>query len=137
MIWNLFKCVKISWNIKFLGLIINDSQLWKAPIDQLMSNLRIEYFVIRTIQAIISPEFLRKLYFAYIHSVMNYGIIFWWNQPYSDKIIKYQKRMIRIITNTRMRNSSRELFKKLEVLFKLLWVTTLYWVVYAFFFCFV
>ena len=63
-----------------------------------------------------TPETLRMVYFAYIHSIMSYGIIFWRNQPYSDKIFKIQKRVIRIITNSRMRDSCRELFKKLEVL---------------------
>jgi len=40
----------------------------------------------------------------------------WGNQPYSDKIFKIQKRVITIITNSRMRDSCRELFKKLEIL---------------------
>jgi len=63
-----------------------------------------------------SPETLRMVYFAYIHSVMSYGIIFWGNQQYSDKIFKIQKRVIRIITSSRMRHSCRGLFKKLEIL---------------------
>ena len=74
-------------------------------------------FVIRTIQAIMSPETLRMVYFAYIHSIMSYGIIWWGgNQPYSDKIFKIKKRVIRIITSSRMRDSCRELFKELEIL---------------------
>jgi len=63
-----------------------------------------------------SPETLRMVCFAYIHSIMSYGIILGGNQPYSDKIFKTQKRVIRIITNSRMRDSCRELFKKLEIL---------------------
>jgi hypothetical protein len=47
---------------------------------------------------------------------MSYGITFWGNQLYSDKIFKIQKRAIRIITNSRMRDSCREMFKKLEIL---------------------
>jgi len=38
------------------------------------------------------------------------------NQVYSDKIFKIQKRVIRIITGSRTRDSCRELFKKLEIL---------------------
>ena len=41
----------------------------------------------------------------------------WWvNQPYSEKNFKIQKRVIRIITDSRPRDSCRELFKKLEIL---------------------
>jgi len=108
--------IKSSSNTKFLGLIIDDSPSWKAHIDQMMSKLNTGCFVIQTIQAIMSPETLRMVYFAYIHSIMSYGIIFGGNQPYGDKIFKIQKRVIRIITNSRMRDSCRELFKKLEIL---------------------
>jgi len=47
---------------------------------------------------------------------MSYRIIFWGNQPYSNKIFKIQERVIRIIIYSRMRDSCRELFKKLEIL---------------------
>ena len=63
-----------------------------------------------------SLETLRMVYFAYIHTVISYGIIFGGNQPYSDKIFKIKKRVIRIITSSRPRDSRRELFKNLEIL---------------------
>jgi len=108
--------IKSSSSTKFWGLVIDDSLSWKAHIDQMMSKLNSSCFIIRTIQAIMSPETLRMVYFAYIHSIMSYGIILGGNQPYSDKIFKIKKRVIRIITNSRMRDSCRELFKKLEIL---------------------
>jgi len=81
-----------------------------------MSKLNTACFAIRTIQAIMSLETLRMVYFAYIHSIISYGIIFGGNQPYSDKIFKIQERVIKIITNSRPRDSCRELFKNLEIL---------------------
>jgi hypothetical protein len=56
--------VKSSPRTKFLGLIIDDSLLWKAHIDQIMSKLNTACFVIRTLQAIMSTETLRMVYFA-------------------------------------------------------------------------
>jgi len=41
---------------------------------------------------------------------------FWGNQPYSDKIFKIKKSVIRIITGSRRRDSCREMFKNLEIL---------------------
>jgi hypothetical protein len=73
-------------------------------------------FVIRTIQGMMSQETLRMVYYAYVHSIMSYGIIFWGNQPHSEKNFKIPKRVIRIITNSRARDSCWELFKKLEIL---------------------
>ena len=61
-------------------------------------------------------ETLRMVCVAYVHSIVCYGIIFWGNQPHSDKIFKIQKKLIRIIMNSRTRDSSREWFKKWEIL---------------------
>jgi len=59
----------------------------------------------------ISEETLRMVYFAYVHSIMSYGIVSGGNQPHSEKIFKIEKRGIRIITNSRARDSYRELLK--------------------------
>jgi hypothetical protein len=107
--------LKSSLYTKFLGLIIDDSLSWKAHIEHIMSKLNTACFVIRMIQAIMSTETLRMVYFAYIHSIMSFGIIFGGNQPYSE-ILKLQKRVIRIITYSRTRDLCRELFKRLEIL---------------------
>jgi hypothetical protein len=108
--------IKSSTNIKFLGLIIDDSLLWKAHIDQMISKLNTACFVIRTLQAVMPQETLRMIYYSYVHSIMSYEIIFWGNQSHSEKIFKIQKRVIRIITNSRVRDSCRKRFKKLEIL---------------------
>ena len=42
-------------------------------------------------------------------------MIFWGNSPHSTNIFKIQKRIIRIMTNSRSRESCRQ-FKKLEIL---------------------
>ena len=56
--------IKSSSNTKFWGLIIADSLSSKAHTDHMMSKMNTAYFVIRTIQAIMSPETLRMVYFA-------------------------------------------------------------------------
>ena len=108
--------IKISTNTKFLGSIIDDSLLWKAHIDQMTSKLNTACFIIQTIQAMMSQETLRMVYFAYIHSIMSYGIILGGNQAHSEKIFKTQTRVIRIITHSRATDSHREMFKNLEIL---------------------
>ena len=47
---------------------------------------------------------------------MTYGIIFWGNSTHSIHVFWLQKRVIRIITDSRPRDSSRQLFKKLGIL---------------------
>jgi hypothetical protein len=78
--------VKSSSQTKFFGLITDDSLSWKAHIDHIMFTLNTACFIIQTIQPIMSTETLRMVYFAYIHSIISFGIILWRNQPHSEKI---------------------------------------------------
>jgi len=51
--------------------------------------------------------------FADIHTIMNYGVIFWGNSSYAKKLFIFQKKIIRIITNTGPRDSCREIFRNM------------------------
>jgi hypothetical protein len=53
---------------------------------------------------------------AYIHCMVNYGIILCKNIPYSVKVFKVQKNVIAIITGGSSRISSRDLLKILTIL---------------------
>jgi hypothetical protein len=52
------------------------------------------------------------VYHAYIHLLINYGLIFWGNSSYSINIFRLQKKAIRIITGI----SNRDYLKKLKML---------------------
>jgi hypothetical protein len=101
---------------KFLGLIIDNSLSWNGHVDWLMSRLGSACFAIRAVKPYMSIEILRTIYFAYFHSIMSYGLIFWGNSSHSSHIFKLQKRAIRIMTNSGYRASCRELFKEMEIL---------------------
>ena len=56
------------------------------------------------------------IYYSYVHSIITYAIIFWGNSSHSISVFKIQKQIIRIMTNSRGRESCRQLFRKLEIL---------------------
>jgi hypothetical protein len=68
--------VKRSSHTKFLELIIDDSLLWKAYIDHIMSKLNTACFVIQMLQVTMYIETLRMVFFAKVHSIKAFGIIF-------------------------------------------------------------
>jgi hypothetical protein len=43
---------------------------------------------------------LRMIYFAYIHSLLSYGITLWGNLPHSYSVFRMQKRVLRIMTKS-------------------------------------
>jgi hypothetical protein len=106
------KQISKAQNIKFLGIIIDSSLSWKQHIDDIIHKLNEECFAIRSIKLFMSLEAMRSIYFSYFHSILSYGSIFWGNSVHSKYIFKIQKRTIRVITNSGIRDSCRDLFKK-------------------------
>ena len=84
--------------IIFLGLTLDSERIWKTHIDNIFSKLSTAIYTFRILKQIVSQDILIMTYFAYFNSVMEYGIIFWGNYTYANKIFKLQKRVIRIIT---------------------------------------
>jgi hypothetical protein len=100
----------------FLGLTLNSTLSWKTHIDQLNPILNLACYVIRYLKSVISTKNLRKIYFSNVHSIIEYGIIFWGKSSYSNNTFKLQVKAIRIIMNAGNRVSCHELFKKLHIL---------------------
>jgi hypothetical protein len=68
------------------------------------------------ILTVILIEAIRLVYFSYFHSILPYGVIFWGNSVHSKYIFKIKKRTLRVITDSGMRDSCPELFKKFQIL---------------------
>jgi hypothetical protein len=56
------------------------------------------------------------IYFACVHSIMSYGIIFWGNSTYGNLIFKIQKRIVRINIKERNNAACHLLFGQLNIL---------------------
>ena len=101
---------------KFWGLVIDDNLSWHCHIDQMIPKLNKASYVIRSLKPLLSFESLKMVYFSTVHSIISYGIIFWGISTHSKIIFNFQKRIIRIITNSDNKDSCRDLFKKLNIL---------------------
>jgi hypothetical protein len=105
-----------STNTKFLGVIIENTLSWKAHIDHLLPKLCMACCSVRTVKPFMCQENQKSIYYSHFHSLMTYGIIFWGNSTHSIHVFQLQKRVIRIIDESRPRDSCRQLFKKLGTL---------------------
>ena len=56
------------------------------------------------------------IYFAYFHSIINYGIIFWGNSCECKKVFLAQKKIVRIMTGSRPGTSCKPLFQCLGIM---------------------
>jgi hypothetical protein len=99
---------------KFLGLQIDKSLDWKSHVECIHPKLSIAIFAIRTLSYFSSKQILRMVY--YFHSILKYGIIFWGNSTNGVRVLKLQKKVIRIMSGMGPRDSCRDLFRKLQIL---------------------
>ena len=102
--------------VEFLGVTVNNTLSWKQLIDTITSKLNKACYLIRRSKLYLSSDALKMEYFAFFHSVMSYGLIFWGNSTKSKCVFKLQKRAIRIMMGARNKDSCREFFKVLNIL---------------------
>ena len=80
-----------STETKFWGLIINKTLSWNQHIDQIATKLCSACYALRNMKHIVPHSTLRKIYYAYIHSILSYVIIFWGEIFQCSKIIYFTK----------------------------------------------
>jgi len=94
-----FEDIQINiYNIKFLGLTIDNTLSCKNQIKQVSSKLSSAGYSIRPLESVMSQERLRTIYFSNVHSTMLYGIIFGTIRSIATLFLGY-KTQIRIVMN--------------------------------------
>jgi len=101
--------------VKFLGTTIDNTLPWKQHIDTITPKLNKACYIIRS-KLYLSKDALKKVYYAFFHSVMSYGLIFWGNSTNSKCVFKLQKRAVRIIMGGMNNDSCGKFFKILKIL---------------------
>jgi len=103
-------------NTKFLGLELDKNVNWKNHTQKFLPKLSSACYLIRRMYSYCNLNTLMMIYFAYFHSVMEYGIIFWGVSVDSKRIFLQQKRVLRIMMGSSPRATCRMLFCKLKIL---------------------
>jgi hypothetical protein len=101
---------------KFLGLIIDDTVSWKQHSEYIVNKLASACFASRNIRSLVTLDTLRSIYFAHVHSIMSYGIMFWGGSTNAQKVFLMLKRIIRVMMNRRPRDSCRKIFKMMKIM---------------------
>jgi hypothetical protein len=100
---------------KFLGLTMHSNLSWKQHTEDIKPKLKKACFPIRSEKTFYVPR-INETDFLHFHSVLSYEIIFWGNSVHSNYIVRIKKRTVRVITDSGIRDSCQEWFKKLQIL---------------------
>jgi hypothetical protein len=103
---------------KLLGIHLDEHLSLNAHTNHIVSKLSRSLYCIKQAKHIIPARGLKSLYFALIHSHLTYctSIMSCITQKNKQKIIKIQKKAIRIMTNSAYNAHTNPLFKKHQIL---------------------
>jgi hypothetical protein len=75
------------------------SHFFEVNVNQLVPKLSGACYAVSSLLHISNTDTLKSIYFAYFHSLMKYGIIFWSNSSDSKKVFTLQKKIVRTMMN--------------------------------------
>ena len=105
----------------FLGVVINKHISWKYHAE-LFSNKISKYCgVLSRLKNYLLLFIPRTLYFSMVHSHLSYSLLTWGFD--SNRIVKWQKRCVRIITRSKYNAHTQPLMKHLTYLTCYSWIT--------------
>lgn len=104
--------------LKHLGLTLDNNLSWNTHIDNLCNKLSSAIFAIKRTSAVSSPEATKIAYHALFQSHLQYGIVLWGGASSGNlqRLLKIQKRALRVMTGLGPRDSCRNTFKDLKIL---------------------
>ncbi|PNF22171.1 hypothetical protein B7P43_G05759 [Cryptotermes secundus] len=108
--------IKYSEYSKFLGVWLDKNLRWSMHTQELAKKLCKICFGLRVVKRVSGLESVRTLYYAYFHSLLSYGILFWGNSPNAKLIFKLQKRAIRAMMQIQKTTSCKQYFNYLNIL---------------------
>jgi hypothetical protein len=77
------KIISNTSNLKFLGIIIDNTLSWKSHIDKIVPKLSQACFIARVVKQFLSQDTPKMIYYAYFHCIKIYELIFWVNSSHS------------------------------------------------------
>ena len=110
--------IKREQSLKFLGVLVDENLNWKNHIDLLLSKISKSIGVLYKASKLLNFRCLKSIYFALIHSYINYANIAWASSCKTGlkKILLKQKHAVRIIFHEDRLTHSRPLLKSLNAL---------------------
>ena len=104
---------KVS-SINYLGVHIDDDMSWLSHTNFTANKISSTNGILNRLKKTLPQEILKKIYDSLINSYLHYCVLVWGYK--TDRLLKLQKKSVRIITNSHFLAHSDPLFKKLKIL---------------------
>ena len=103
-------------SFKFLGIHLDETLSFKQHISKVCTKISRSNYIINKVKNILPRYSLLTLYSSIVQSHLNYGLHIWGSSVSIGKLIRLQKKSIRIITNSPYKSHTEPLFKRTGIL---------------------
>ena len=110
--------VKVVNSVKYLGIVLDNKLQFKQHIALLESKLSRSLGILFKTKSFLPKDILKRLYYAFIHSHLNFGLIIWSATPKSNllKLRSIQSKAIRVLAGADWYEHASPLYVKLNIL---------------------
>ena len=110
--------IDVDRTVKYLGIILDNQLLFKQHIKMLESKLSRYVGILFILKSYLPKYISSKIYFAFIHSYLNYGLIIWGPTPASNlsKLCRIPNKALRVISGTGWREHAPPLYATQKIL---------------------
>lgn len=102
--------------VKFLGIHLDNKLRWSHHINFLNKKLSSTRYALSVLIKVSSLDVCKNVYYAYVYSMISYGITLWGTAVEVDKVFKTQKSIVRTLAQCKPKTPCRQLFKNLKIL---------------------
>jgi hypothetical protein len=88
--------VACTSSTKFQGMSLNETLSWDNHIEALAKKWSKSCYVIRSAKIYMSTSSLKVIYYAFFHSLMTYGIIFWGTPHLVPQFFAYRRKQLEL-----------------------------------------
>ena len=106
--------IEFVTSFNFLGIKLHQNLKWDSHIETVTKKMSRTIGVMNKMKNFLPLGALLKIYNALIAPHLNYGVMVWGKN--CDKILKLQKKAVRVITKSKYNAHSNPLFNKLKIL---------------------
>ena len=110
--------IDVANSIKYLGIHIDNKLNFKIHIKMLENKISRSAGILHKTKSFLPAYILRKLYYAFIHTHLNFGLLIWSATPKSNlsKLIRNQNKVIRLLASADWKTHAPPLYCKLNIL---------------------
>lgn len=102
--------------VKLLGFVVDGSLSWEEHINETCKKLSRVTFLFRKLKSYITDVHLITAYHGLFHSHLTYGLVLWGHATGCERVLRLQKKVVRIITSSDDREHCKPIFKRLGIL---------------------